>query len=38
MDALLLLFAITLLMTLLGAGATTFGADTRDGFPRDGVA
>ena len=35
MDALLTLFVIMLIMTLLGAGANTFGVDTRDGFLRD---
>ncbi len=34
MDALLTLFVIMLIMAMLGAGANTFGVDTRDGFTR----
>ena len=38
MDALILLTAVLLIFTLLGAGAAVFGVDTRDGFGRDGYA
>jgi hypothetical protein len=38
MDAPILLTAVLLILSLLGAGAATVGVDSRDGFARDGSA
>jgi hypothetical protein len=35
MDAMLLLFAITTVLVLVGAAAAAIGVDTRDGFASD---